>query len=155
MGKGYSKDIDYWAFGILVYEMLVGYTPFANDEQDTLKTIRCVIDGAKVNYPRYLPRKAKALVEALLRWPMAKRLGNLRRGAADVKDHPWFATNAVDWTKLRARETSPPWRPRVLDAGDASNFSAQEDEAPPMLPYHGDQSLFEGFDDPVASLEEQ
>lgn len=30
LGKGYNKSVDYWAIGVLIFEMLVGHSPFAD-----------------------------------------------------------------------------------------------------------------------------
>lgn len=73
---------------------------------------------------------------------VSKRLGCMRGGAGDVKAHPFF--RAVDWERLRRREVAPPWRPRIANALDTSNFD-DYDETDKVAPYTGDQEWDAGF----------
>lgn len=63
---------------------------------------------------------ARDLVRRLLSSDRSKRLGNLRGGAADVKNHQWF--EGVDWTAVERRSIPAPIIPRIKSTSDSQNF---------------------------------
>lgn len=76
---------------------------------------------------RSFSENAKDLIRKLLTADRTKRLGCLRNGAADVKEHPWFAK--LNWDTVYACGLVPPHVPRVRDASDTSNFDDYPDSA--------------------------
>lgn len=74
---------------------------------------------------RNFTEDAKDLIRKLLTMDRTKRLGCLRAGPADIKDHPWFKT--LNWDAVYRCELSPPFVPRVRDANDTSNFDDYPD----------------------------
>ena len=119
LSKGHNKGVDYWAFGILIYEMLVGQSPFYCNDQ--MRLFKKIVQG-KFAYPASRPvsKAADDLIQRLLQRHQSKRLGNLKGGHVDVQKHPWFAD--IDLKKLLKRELKAPWKPNIKDALDASNF---------------------------------
>ena len=119
LSKGHNKGVDYWAFGILIYEMLVGQSPFYCNDQ--MRLFKKIVQG-KFAYPASRPvsKAADDLIQRLLQRHQSKRLGNLKGGHVDVQQHPWFAD--IDIKKLLKRELKAPWKPQIKDALDASNF---------------------------------
>ncbi|KAJ9137287.1 cAMP-dependent protein kinase type 2 [Pleurostoma richardsiae] len=117
--KGYNKSVDWWSLGILIYEMLCGYTPFW-DSGSPMKIYENILRG-KVKYPAYINQDAQDLLERLITADLTKRLGNLYGGSQDVKNHPWFAE--VTWDRLSRKDIDAPYTPPVkAGAGDASQF---------------------------------
>lgn len=117
--KGYNKSVDWWSLGILIYEMLCGYTPFW-DSGSPMKIYENILKG-KVKYPAYVNADAQNLLERLITADLTKRLGNLYGGPDDVKNHPWFAE--VTWDRLARKDIDAPYTPPVkAGAGDASQF---------------------------------
>ncbi|KAH8737934.1 kinase-like domain-containing protein [Ilyonectria robusta] len=117
--KGYNKSVDWWSLGILIYEMLCGYTPFW-DSGSPMKIYENILKG-KVKYPAYVNADAQNLLERLITADLTKRLGNLYGGPQDVKDHPWFTE--VTWDRLARKDIDAPYTPPVkAGAGDASQF---------------------------------
>ncbi|KAK2026818.1 Pkinase-domain-containing protein [Colletotrichum zoysiae] len=117
--KGYNKSVDWWSLGILIYEMLCGYTPFW-DSGSPMKIYENILKG-KVKYPAYINPDAQDLLEKLITADLTKRLGNLYAGPNDVKNHPWFAE--VTWDRLARKDIDAPYTPPVkAGAGDASQF---------------------------------
>ncbi|EWG44174.1 AGC/PKA protein kinase [Fusarium verticillioides 7600] len=117
--KGYNKSVDWWSLGILIYEMLCGYTPFW-DSGSPMKIYENILKG-KVKYPAYVNADAQNLLERLITADLTKRLGNLYGGPDDVKTHPWFAE--VTWDRLARKDIDAPYTPPVkAGAGDASQF---------------------------------
>jgi len=86
-GDGHTKAVDWWALGVLIYEMLSGYPPFFHSD---LITLYDKILHGKVEWPECSPPLdplARNLASRLLVQNTNKRLGNLRNGAQDIKKH--------------------------------------------------------------------
>ncbi|KAL1894164.1 cAMP-dependent protein kinase catalytic subunit [Sporothrix stenoceras] len=123
--KGYNKSVDWWSLGILIYEMLCGYTPFW-DSGSPMKIYENILKG-KVKYPAYMHPDAQDLLERLITPDLTKRLGNLYGGPEDVKKHAWFAE--VTWDRLARKDIDAPYTPPVkVGAGDASQFDRYPEE---------------------------
>ena len=90
--KGHNKAVDWWALGVLIYEMLAGYPPFFDDNPFGIYE---KILGGRIEWPKHMDPIAKDLVKKLLVADRTKRLGNMRQGAEDVKRHRWF--KLVEW----------------------------------------------------------
>ena len=107
------------SFGVLIYEMLAGVSPFflaGSDQMSLFKRI-CLV---KYQCPDDFSYEAEDLIRKLLRRQQATRFGNLRRGYLDVKDHEWF--DSLDFDKLIARELEAPWEPETHNPWDSSHF---------------------------------
>jgi len=115
--KGYGKAVDWYALGILIFEMLAGYPPFY--DEDHFKLYEKILIG-KIRWPPHIDPYAKDLIKRLLTADLSKRYGNLKGGVADIKRHKWFAD--IDWRKMRKLEVQPPIVPVVKGDGDTSNF---------------------------------
>jgi len=142
LSKGHGKAVDWWALGILMYEMLAGYPPFY--DEDPLGIYQKILEG-KIKFPWHFDRHSKDLIKKLLTADLTKRLGNLKAGAEDVKKHKWFTS--IDWAKLLAVAVTPPITPTVGDESDTSNFEQYPDsEEGSTQPIDArDQALFEVF----------
>ncbi|KAJ3102248.1 camp-dependent protein kinase catalytic subunit [Phlyctochytrium planicorne] len=128
--KGYGKAVDWWALGVLIYEMLAGHPPFYDEDHFKLyeKILAC-----KPKFPSHFDPLAKDLVKHLLTSDLTKRYGNLKAGVADIKKHKWFA--GIEWQKLEALQIPAPYQPPVKGEGDTSNFdSYPEDHEPYGVP---------------------
>ena len=111
---GHTHAVDYWAFGILIFEMVAGKPPFTHDDRMTL--FRSIINVA-FNMPSYFSNDLKDLLSKLLVKTPGKRLGVT--SIADLKAHPWFGT--VDWAALAARDVRAPFIPPVDPHEDENN----------------------------------
>ncbi|KAI4169830.1 MAG: hypothetical protein LQ343_005379 [Gyalolechia ehrenbergii] len=117
--KGYNKSVDWWSLGILIFEMLCGFTPFW-DAGSHMKIYENILKG-KVKYPPYIHPDAQDLLQRLITPDLTKRLGNLHAGSKDVMDHAWFAE--VTWERLERKDIDAPYVPPVQGGiGDASQF---------------------------------
>ncbi|WAQ83754.1 hypothetical protein PtA15_4A202 [Puccinia triticina] len=117
--KGYNKSVDWYALGVLIFEMLAGYPPFYCEEESPMRLYEKIIAG-KVRYPSYFNPSAKDLLKSLLTSDLSKRFGNLANGSRDIFHHAWFAE--VDWERLYRKQIPAPYVPRVSSEWDASNF---------------------------------
>ncbi|GFP96895.1 protein kinase pinoid [Phtheirospermum japonicum] len=90
-GKSHGNAVDWWAFGIFIYEMIYGRTPFAGATNEA--TLRNIMKKS-LTFPNDAPcgaseLHARDLISGLLTKDPKRRLGS-KRGAADVKTHPFF-----------------------------------------------------------------
>mmetsp|Transcript_5867 Transcript_5867/g.11184 ORF Transcript_5867/g.11184 Transcript_5867/m.11184 type:complete len:1060 (+) Transcript_5867:347-3526(+) len=111
---GHTTAVDWWCIGILLYEMTCGYTPFQY-ETNELNKLRAIVDG-KYTIPSNLSASCRSIISKLLTTNPARRLGNLKRGARDVKAHPWF--NGFSWTALQNMEMKAPFQPELKSEKD-------------------------------------
>jgi len=146
MSKGHDKAVDYWSFGVLIYEMLVGQSPFYLYGTDQVSLFKRIV-MVKYQCPAYVSDEAKDVIKKLLTRRQASRFGNLSRGYLDVKEHDWFKT--LDFKKLNARKLKAPWKPKTtnpLDSRNFDDFSKAEREKHRGKPLsEKEQKLFAGF----------
>ncbi|KAF9962733.1 hypothetical protein BGZ70_007941 [Mortierella alpina] len=139
--KGHGKAVDWWALGILIFEMLAGYPPFFDD--NPFGIYEKILAG-RIYFPAHIDPVAKDLVKKLLTADRTKRLGNLKDGSDDIKNHKWF--RGVDWQGLLDRTVVAPIVPPYVHPGDTGNFEkypeVQDDESSQGDPY---RSLFMNF----------
>ncbi|KAJ3180781.1 camp-dependent protein kinase catalytic subunit [Gaertneriomyces sp. JEL0708] len=124
--RGYGRAVDWWALGILIYEMLAGHPPFYDEDHFKLyeKIIAC-----KPKFPAHFDPAAKDLIKRLLSPDLTKRYGNLKGGVTDIKKHKWFT--GVDWEKLKNLHVQAPYVPPLKGEGDTSNFDAYPEDHEP------------------------
>ena len=138
--KGHGKAVDYWAFGVLFYEMLNGHSPF--EAEDHLATYQKILDGA-VTYGPKMDAEAVDLVSKLLQKDITRRYGNLRDGCRDIKEHAFYAKHGFDWGNYAQRASA--FKPVKFDPSKYEWLPAETivTEAKPCAPK--DQQLFSGF----------
>ncbi|KAJ3364079.1 camp-dependent protein kinase catalytic subunit [Allomyces arbusculus] len=124
--RGYGKAVDWYALGVLIFEMLAGYPPFY--DEDPVKLYERILQ-CRVKWPSHFDPAAKDLLKRLLTTDLTKRFGNLKGGSKDIKNHKWFA--GLDWHKLFMRQIPPPYVPPNRGDGDASNFDQYPEETEP------------------------
>jgi len=126
MHKGHGKEVDLWALGVLIYELLCGCTPFAaKDENDPNYTYKSILEDT-VYYPKFLSKDVVNLISLLLMKDDRKRLGSGIGGMKEVKAHPWFKD--MDWTALIKKQLKVPFHPVVKSPEDTSNFEDIEED---------------------------
>nr|AML79649.1 putative LOV domain-containing protein [Carapichea ipecacuanha] len=96
-GAGHTSAVDWWALGILLYEMLYGYTPFRGKTRQ--KTFANILHK-DLKFPASIQvsLQAKQLMYRLLHRDSKNRLGS-REGASEIKKHPFF--KGVNWALIR------------------------------------------------------
>jgi len=122
--KPYNKSVDWWSLGILIFEMLAGYTPFY--DSTPMKTYQKILAG-KVHFPSFFHPDAIDLLSRLITADLTRRLGNLHNGPADIRNHAWFSE--VIWEKLLAKDIETPYEPPITGGiGDTSLFDHYPEE---------------------------
>ncbi|XP_008322698.1 serine/threonine-protein kinase N2 [Cynoglossus semilaevis] len=126
--NNYTRSVDWWGLGVLIYEMLVGESPFpGDDEEEVFDSI--VNDEAR--YPRFLSPQSVSLLQKLLQKDPGKRLGSGVDDAAEIKRHKFF--QGMDWNALLAKKIKPPFLPVIKAARDVSNFDEEFTRLKPVL----------------------
>uniref|UniRef100_A0A8C7FB98 protein kinase C n=1 Tax=Oncorhynchus kisutch TaxID=8019 RepID=A0A8C7FB98_ONCKI len=145
----YTRAVDWWGLGVLVYEMLVGESPFPGDDEE--EVFDSIVND-EVRYPRFLSTEAIGIMRRLLRRNPERRLGSGEKDADDVKKQPFF--RSVDWEALLQRRLPPPFVPNIKGREDVSNFDEEfTTETPALTPprerrtlSRKDQDCFKDFD---------
>ncbi|ETW00626.1 AGC/PKG protein kinase, variant [Aphanomyces invadans] len=151
LNTGHDLAVDYWAFGILIYEMFLGYTPFETPDGDIaklFKNIAFVRTGANcVQFPHDCTADfpvACSFIESLLHGDPTKRLGMGQNGSHEIRNHPWF--HDLDWDKLRDQQLPVPYVPQLNGRYDTSLFEGDQGLRSTDIDYDGAENyLFEGF----------
>ncbi|EAR83752.4 Serine/Threonine kinase domain protein (macronuclear) [Tetrahymena thermophila SB210] len=101
--RGHGKAVDWYLFGVVMYEMLTGNPPYyANTKEDLFNNIQ----NAPLALPSYLSQEAKSLLTALLERNPEMRLGCGRNDANEIKNHPFF--KSIDWDMVYERKIKAP-----------------------------------------------
>ncbi|THG94194.1 hypothetical protein EW145_g8190, partial [Phellinidium pouzarii] len=117
---GYSKLVDFWSLGVLLFEMCCGWSPFyAEDTQEMYKNI-CF---GKIRFPKnVIGEDGKQFVKGLLNRNPKHRLG-AQRDAEELKEHLFF--KSIDWKALAAKQITPPFIPVVESDESVANFDPE------------------------------
>ncbi|XP_063475062.1 serine/threonine-protein kinase N2-like [Symphalangus syndactylus] len=145
----YTRAVDWWGLGVLIYQMLVGDYPFLGDDEE--KLFDSIVND-EVNYPRFLSTEAISIMRRLLRRKPERRLGASKKDAEDVKKHPFF--RLIDWSALMDKKVKPPFIPTIRGREAVSNFHDEfTSEAPILTPprerrilSEEEQEMFRDFD---------
>lgn len=135
-GEGHGSAVDWWTFGIFLYELLHGTTPFKGSGNRA--TLINVV-GQPLRFPEtpQISLVARDLIKGLLVKEPLKRIA-YKRGATEIKQHPFF--EGVNWALVRSAH--PPYIPEPIDY---SQFSAKES-------VHSDKKMAEiGMDPSIPS----
>lgn len=111
--------MDYWALGVLIYEMTAGTPPFYAD--DPMEVYEKILSG-HVFIPSHFSRGLADIVKKLLRTYQSKRLGRTKGGTTAVMKHKFFS--GFDWDALMNKTMNVPIQPKVKHTEDMSNFDS-------------------------------
>uniref|UniRef100_A0A7M4E1X3 protein kinase C n=1 Tax=Crocodylus porosus TaxID=8502 RepID=A0A7M4E1X3_CROPO len=145
----YTRAVDWWGLGVLIYEMLVGESPFPGDDEEEVFDS---IVNEEVRYPRFLSLEALSIIHKLLQKCPERRLGAGERDAEEIKPQAFF--KIIDWNALLARTLKPPFVPSLRHPTDISNFDEEFTSQKPVLTPPGkfrvlsqkQQAAFKDFD---------
>ncbi|KAG7487374.1 hypothetical protein MATL_G00022530 [Megalops atlanticus] len=157
-GEDYGFSVDWWALGVLMFEMMAGRSPFDivgssdNPDQNTEDYLFQVILEKQIRIPRSLSVKAASVLKGFLNKDPKERLGcHPQTGFADIMGHHFF--RSVDWELMEQKQVVPPFKPNISGEFGLDNFDAQFTNEPIQLTPDDedavrkiDQSEFEGFE---------
>ena len=128
--KNYSYSVDWFSFGILLFEMLCGRNPIKNADQSTVspdqvpQKIEEILHSEHELISKYQQRfsaEAYDLLEKLLRYDPERRIGCRDPGVVEIKQHPFFRD--IDWDLIERKGMVAPFIPTIADGvTDVSNF---------------------------------
>ncbi|KAM7405477.1 hypothetical protein PAMP_012736 [Pampus punctatissimus] len=155
-GEDYGFSVDWWALGVLMFEMMAGRSPFDiitdNPDMNTEEYLFQVILEKPIRIPRSLSVKAASVLKGFLNKDPKERLGcQVQTGFTDIMSHTFF--RSIDWEQLEKKEVTPPFKPQISDDYGLENFDTQFTNEPVQLTPDDedvikriDQSEFEGFE---------
>jgi len=103
-GKAYSKAVDWWSVGTLIFEMLTGLPPFYCEDVQKMYSLKL---SAELTIPDYVEEAAQDIIFKFLDRNPETRLCDIE----GIKSHPWFA--GINWERLLRKEVEPPYVPHV------------------------------------------
>ncbi|XP_028843985.1 protein kinase C epsilon type [Denticeps clupeoides] len=126
----YGPSVDWWALGVLMYEMMAGQPPFEADNEDDL--FESILHD-DVLYPVWLSKEAVSILKAFMTKSPSKRLGCVMSQGLEeaIKVHPFF--KEIDWVLLEQRKIKPPFKPRIKTKRDVNNFDQDFTREDPVL----------------------
>lgn len=122
LSKGYTRAVDWWACGVLIFEMAAGYPPFYAEQPIEIYE---KIVAAKVRFPAHFSRGLRHLLRNLLQPDTTRRFGDLVGGVDQIKDHRWFID--IDWIAIFHRKVTAPFVPPLKGPGDTQHYDQYEE----------------------------
>jgi serine/threonine protein kinase len=136
--RPYGRKIDWWAIGVLTYELLFGQTPFYRDNKARM------FEAIRNEQPKFIGR-VEATTINFIRMLLEKD-PEVRADFEKVRVHPFF--QGLDFEKVLAREYQPAFKPPTSGVG-IQNFDSEFTTEKPMdslaTPAPAGQAAFEGF----------
>lgn len=114
-GHGYGTEVDLWSMGVMLFEFVCGYLPFADDLDDPTEVCTAVLKDTLQFPSSYKDANGKTLMKGLLTRQPRKRLGSGLGGWEDVRGAEYFLHGHAGgslFDKLLGRELQPPWVPK-------------------------------------------
>lgn len=145
----YGPSVDWWALGVLMYEMMAGQPPFEADNEDDLFDSILHDD---VLYPVWLSKEATNILKAFMTKNPSKRLGCVepQGGEQAILQHSFFRD--INWDDLEKLKVEPPFKPKIKFKKDVNNFDSDFTREEPVLTAVPtaivksiDQTEFKGF----------
>ncbi|KAI5639656.1 protein kinase domain-containing protein [Phthorimaea operculella] len=127
LSKGYGFSVDWWSFGVLLFEMNAGYPPFY--ATDPMKTYEKIVAG-KYRCPSGFNTDLRDLIRNILQVDITKRYGVMKNGVMDFKNHKWF--KGIEWEAILNCRFPPPFIPKSTSPGDTGNFDKYKED--PLKP---------------------
>lgn len=156
MDKKYARAVDWWAFGVLIYQMLLQQSPFRGEDEDEIYD---AILADEPLYPIHMPRDSVSILQKLLTREPELRLGSGPTDAQEVMSHAFFRN--INWDDIYHKRVPPPFLPSISSPTDTSNFDQEFTSVTPVLTpvQSGElysihsirQSLMPIFNSPLAS----
>ncbi|CCF59141.1 hypothetical protein KAFR_0G01080 [Kazachstania africana CBS 2517] len=124
----YTRAVDWWAFGVLLYQMLLCQSPFSGDDED--EVFNAILTDEPL-YPIDMAGDIVQIFQGLLTKDPQSRLGGGPRDALEVMEEPFF--HNINFDDILHLRVQPPYIPDIKSAEDTSYFEQEFTSAPPTL----------------------
>ncbi|KAI9821850.1 MAG: Serine/threonine kinase [Pycnora praestabilis] len=128
LDKKYGRVVDWWAFGVLIYQMLLQQSPFRGEDEDEIYD---AILADEPLYPIHMPRDSVSILQKLLTREPELRLGSGPTDAQEIMSHAFFRN--INWEDVYHKRIPVPFQPQILSATDTSNFDQEFTSVTPVL----------------------
>ncbi|KAF4636276.1 hypothetical protein G7Y89_g1805 [Cudoniella acicularis] len=128
LDKKYGRAVDWWAFGVLIYQMLLQQSPFRGEDEDEIYD---AILADEPLYPIHMPRDSVSILQKLLTREPDQRLGSGPTDAQEIMSQPFFRN--INWDDVYHKRIAPPFQPQITSATDTSNFDSEFTSVTPVL----------------------
>jgi serine/threonine protein kinase len=128
LDKKYGRAVDWWAFGVLIYQMLLQQSPFRGDDEDEIYD---AILADEPLYPIHMPRDSVSILQKLLTREPEHRLGSGPTDAQEIMSHAFFRN--INWDDVYHKRIPAPFMPQITSATDTSNFDQEFTSVTPVL----------------------
>ncbi|KAI2626252.1 hypothetical protein GGS21DRAFT_540968 [Xylaria nigripes] len=128
LDKKYGRAVDWWAFGVLIYQMLLQQSPFRGEDEDEIYD---AILADEPLYPIHMPRDSVSILQKLLTREPDQRLGSGPTDAQEIMSQPFFRN--IVWDDIYHKRIAPPFMPSIKSATDTSNFDSEFTSVTPVL----------------------
>ncbi|KAI9045197.1 protein kinase c [Aspergillus affinis] len=128
LDKKYGRAVDWWAFGVLIYQMLLQQSPFRGEDEDEIYD---AILADEPLYPIHMPRDSVSILQKLLTREPELRLGSGPTDAQEVMSHAFFRN--INWDDIYHKRVPPPFMPTISSPTDTSNFDQEFTSVTPVL----------------------
>ncbi|OHS99266.1 AGC family protein kinase [Tritrichomonas foetus] len=119
-GKSYTKAVDWWSYGIIIYEMLTGLPPFYDEN---VNNMYAQIVSGTVIFPKGTSFVIVDFISRLLSKDPNKRLGSGPSDVEEIKKHKFF--EKINWEDVMQKKIKPLWVPMLKDKTDTSFFDQE------------------------------
>lgn len=113
---GYNSAVDFYCLGMLLYEMVVGASPF---DFQTQKELFAQITDGQIRFPKLMSPQLKLFLSQLLAKNPKERLG-AKFGLSEIVNHPWCSD--IDFVKIASKSVKPPIIPNIYQTNFAKEF---------------------------------
>lgn len=142
----YGKEVDWWAFGVLLYQMILTKTPFKGEDEE--EVFNAILNDEPL-YPITMAKESVDIIQKLLNRNPQFRLGSSERDALDIMEHQYFAD--INFEDISNGKVQPPYIPVIKDPKDALCFETEfTNQAAKLTPVNSVlassyQEMFRGF----------
>lgn len=127
---GHNRGVDFWAYGVTVYEMVTGENPFFYEGLDQVSLYDTICREEHFPLPEDEDKGLVDFIDKLLKKDPIERLGMLRGGIDDVLKHEWF--DDIKLTKIQAKTFPAPWKPTGFIDDGFESVRLQNQEFKPI-----------------------
>lgn len=139
--KPYNTTIDYYALGVILFELITNKRPYSGRERKELRASILVKQAKISDPPEGFSFEAVDFVNKLITRKPENRLGS--KGFDEIVKHPWI--KGENWSGIEKQELTPPFAPFIEDQFDPNRVTEFKDELDHSINLSAIQGLFSGY----------